>query len=271
MGMNFDSGDVPHHVELNSIIQSCRRDGILSGLEVTEQGTPSMTLDISAGRCIVDNKPYTESSTNTVTVGTAHATLPRIDIVHYDTSAIAGTGDPAITKGEPSATPKPKDIPDGDLLLAMVNVPAGDTVITNSQITDDRIFINLIGLVYSASDDLLCFDDPEDFTYKEVYTNTLEVEILPYIFSDETTLRIKFDLKASSVAITAYGRVYRNGVAVGTERSTSSTSYVNYSEDISGWSSKDLIQIYIKSSTYGIAAQCRNLRAYGSPGIYNDW
>ncbi len=269
--MNFDSGDVPHHIELNSIIQSCGGDGVLSGLAVTGQGSPSMILDVSAGRCIVDNKPYTELSTNTVTISTAHATLPRIDIVHYDTSAIAGTGDPVVTTGEPSATPKPKDTPDGDLLLAMVNVPAGDTAITTSQITDDRIFINLIGLVYSASDDLLCSDDPEDFTYREDYTKILEIEILPYIFSDETTLRIKFDLKSASSSYTAYGRIYRNGVAVGTERSTTSTSFVNYSEDISGWSSGDLIQVYTKISTYGIASVGRNLRAYGSPGIYNDW
>lgn len=271
MSMNFSSVDVPQHVELNSIIQSCRGDGVLSGLEVTEQGTPSMTLDVGAGRCIVDNKPYTESSTTTVTIGSAHATLPRIDIVYYDTSAINGTGDTEVLEGEPSSIPRPKDTPNGDILLAMVNVPASDTVITNSQIIDDRILVNLIGVVYSASEDLLCSDDPEDFTFKEVYTNTLEIEILPYIFSNETELRIKFDLKADSVAITAYGKLYRNGVAVGTERSTSSTSYSTHYEDISGWSSKDLIQLHIKSSTYGIAAVCRNLRAYGSPGIYDDW
>ena len=59
-------------------------------------------------------------------------------------------------------------------------------------------------------------------------------------------LRISFDLKTDG-GTTARGRIYRNGIAIGTERTTTSSSYVNFSEDISGCSPQDLIQLYIKT------------------------
>ena len=65
--------------------------------------------------------------------------------------------------------------------------------------------------------------------------------------------RIKFQLKTSNAAHTAYGRIYKNGVALGTEQSTTTTDYATSSEDFSGFASGDLIQIFIhSSSTSGI-------------------
>ncbi len=62
------------------------------------------------------------------------------------------------------------------------------------------------------------------------------------------TLRIKFWLAASGGA-TASGRIYRNGAAVGTERTTTAATGTQYSEDISGWAQGDLVQLYLKIST----------------------
>lgn len=45
-------------------------------------------------------------------------------------------------------------------------------------------------------------------------------------------IRIKFDLKTDTGGFTVYGKIYINDVAIGTEQSTSSTSYTTYSEDI---------------------------------------
>lgn len=58
--------------------------------------------------------------------------------------------------------------------------------------------------------------------------------------------RITFSLRAS--ADTAYGRIYKNGVAIGTERTTTSGAYVDFTEDISGLVKGDLIQLYLKNS-----------------------
>lgn len=70
----------------------------------------------------------------------------------------------------------------------------------------------------------------------------------PYIKIKETkvgvggTFRIKFTL------LGAYGKIYRNGVAVGWEFAASDVP-LTFSEDIGGWSPNDLVQIYCR--TYG--------------------
>jgi len=57
-------------------------------------------------------------------------------------------------------------------------------------------------------------------------------------------IRVKFDIK-SEAGGTAYGRIYVNGVAVGTERTTTETTYQTYSEDIAV-EHGDLVQLYMK-------------------------
>ena len=56
--------------------------------------------------------------------------------------------------------------------------------------------------------------------------------------------RISFRLSSDPTG-TFYGQIYRNGVAVGIERSVT-TTVTTFSEDISGWSAGDLIQVYAK-------------------------
>ena len=77
-------------------------------------------------------------------------------------------------------------------------------------------------------------------------TKTKEISIIRY-----GTLRIKFTLLG--LGYTTYGRIYRNGVAIGTEQSTLNAGWVIFSEDISGWSSDDLCQLYcwVASSSIG--------------------
>jgi hypothetical protein len=76
------------------------------------------------------------------------------------------------------------------------------------------------------------------------------------------TLRIKFTLVSSSASILAYGRIYRNGVAVGTERSCLNTP-TTYSQDITGWSPTDTIQIYLKVGSTGAQSTVSNFRVCG--------
>ncbi len=56
------------------------------------------------------------------------------------------------------------------------------------------------------------------------------------------TYRVVFTLTSGDGAA-VYGRIYRNGAAVGTERSSIGATF---SEDISGWSAGDLCQLYLK-------------------------
>ena len=106
---------------------------------------------------------------------------------------------------------------------------------------------------------LISWNTPASTTntsYTKLKTFTLGAYLKP-----NRTLRLKFDLKATSN--TSYATIYRNGSPVGTERITSSDSYVTYSEDISGWNPSDAIELYVKSSDAGNTASVQNFRICG--------
>ena len=269
MVMTFANGDKIYHAELNSMVDAHDENGVLTGLEITAQSTPNMSVRCGIGQCHIDNEQYEETSPRNITLVSAHATHPRIDIIYFD----SGVGYAGRSTGTAAATPLPNDIPADDILLALVNVPANDTTIESSQITDERIFVKPTGLYYIASDTLLDSSDNEEYHVALAYIKEKEITIPNDIFSNDSELRIKFDLKSANGAVTVYGRIYRNGVAVGTERSTTSTSYVNFSEDISGWSAGDLIQLYTRTGSNGIVVYVQNFRVYGDMDIKSviDW
>ena len=78
------------------------------------------------------------------------------------------------------------------------------------------------------------------------------------------SLRIKFDLKCWYAGVTGYGRIYRNGVAVGIEQTVTNGDWQTESEDIAGWTATDLIQLYVHTTDITKAATVRNFRVYGS-------
>ena len=65
------------------------------------------------------------------------------------------------------------------------------------------------------------------------------------------TITVSFRLRAS--AYTAYGQIYVDGVAVGTVRTTTSTTYLTYTENITV-AAGDLVQLYIKSGNGSYSA-----------------
>jgi hypothetical protein len=62
------------------------------------------------------------------------------------------------------------------------------------------------------------------------------------------TYTVTFSLKTSSGSGTANGRIYKNGVAVGTERADSTGGYQTFAENLT-FASGDLIQLYYKISS----------------------
>ena len=73
-------------------------------------------------------------------------------------------------------------------------------------------------------------------------------------------IRVKFDIKAHS-GFTMFGIIYKNGIAIGTERSTTGTSYTTFSEDIRV-TIGDYIELYTKYSASGPDHASRNFRIY---------
>jgi hypothetical protein len=108
-----------------------------------------------------------------------------------------------------------------------------------------------------ASDTLIKSHDAVASTSKTAYTKIKETLVLC-----SGIIRVKFDLY-SGPSGTAYGRVYINDIAVGTERPRASESPATYSEDFPITSS-DRVQIYAKHSTGASYAAVENFRFYGT-------
>lgn len=136
---------------------------------------------------------------------------------------------------------------------------AGNLTATSTSITGNTSWSP------TASDTLRQSANNERTDTNAAYTLAKQINVGAGMWAGTGTLRIAFDLKMAPNAFsqTAYGKIYRNGGAVGTERTTTDTSnFTNYSEDISGWSAGDQIQLYTKDNGSPTGAICRNFRVY---------
>lgn len=112
-------------------------DYVSSGLAVTAQGVPDMTVAVAAGVAISNGVSFTVAGANG-TITAAHATLPRLDLV-----VITSAGAIAVRAGTAAAAPKPAARTANDVVIAVVYVPAADTTIAANQITDLRVACNV--------------------------------------------------------------------------------------------------------------------------------
>lgn len=78
--------------------------------------------------------------------------------------------------------------------------------------------------------------------------------------------RIKFDLRIQigGIGDTAYGRIYKNGVALGTEQTDTSGTYSTKTEDLATFSPGDVIALYVKTSNAGNLCVVKNFQLYVS-------
>jgi len=97
----------------------------------------------------------------------------------------------------------------------------------------------------SVSDNLLLANDPEVAFNYTTYTKVKEIKMF---LAGE--YRVKFDLKSGQGGV--YGRIYKNGSPFGTERNTTSKTYVTFSEDLI-FDEGDLCQLYgyTNNNVYG--------------------
>lgn len=109
-----------------------------------------------------------------------------------------------------------------------------------------------------ASANLRNSHDAEATTALTAYTK-LKTYTIPYGLLGQ--VRVDFDIHTDSGS-TDYARVYKNGVALGTEQSTTSLSYVTKTENItSNYSPGDTCELWGKAAV-GDAVYVRNFRLY---------
>lgn len=118
-------------------------DCVLSGLVVT--GGTDMTPAVAKGAVLSNRIMYAVAAAD-VTITTADATNPRIDLIVVNSS-----GALAVRAGTPAVAPKPPIRTANDVVIAFVYVPANDTAIATTQITDKRVFSALPVIIYRTT------------------------------------------------------------------------------------------------------------------------
>jgi len=106
-------------------------DCVLSGCAVT--GGADMTPAVAKG-AVLSNKVLKAVAAGDVTIGAADATNPRIDLI-----VVNSAGTKAVRAGTAAAAPKPPARSANDVVIAAVYVPANDTSIETTKITDLRV------------------------------------------------------------------------------------------------------------------------------------
>jgi hypothetical protein len=144
--------------------------GIIAAGEfaVTQNSTPGMSVFVGAGRAKVTGTSATAPSgftwttqgmydvlndaTATVTITSADATNPRIDVVYVAINDAYYTGSTnsaalVVAAGTPAVSPVVPTIPANAMALAQVRVNANATQILNTNITDVRTYASIMGQV----------------------------------------------------------------------------------------------------------------------------
>ena len=115
---------------------------------------------------------------------------------------------------------------------------------------------------YEISDDVLHSHDAEDVSSDAAYTKKKTIT-LDTLHNTPSTIRISFDLKSETFMTNVYGRIYKNGGAVGTERTFNGTTYQEYTEDLS-LEDGDTLELWTKSSNPGtVDVSIQNFRVEG--------
>lgn len=135
--------------------------GVGSGpteLQVTQNGTPNMSVNVAAGRAWIDGTEsatqgtYTFYNDGTVNLAIAAAspTNPRKDLIiarirDAQYSGASNTGAVEVVTGTAAASPVEPTVPANSIVLALVDVAANATSITNANITDRRRRASALG------------------------------------------------------------------------------------------------------------------------------
>ena len=157
----------------------------------------------------------------------------------------------------------------GDVTLASTTITGTTTIsklpITTTDITpwDDKQlipkkYVDDIGALYQAGTELLTSTDALAQVTGTAYTKSRDTDFP----RKGGTLTVKFSINHSSVGAAVNGRIYVNDIAVGTERTATGTTPVEFSENIT-IKAGDNIQIYLREVTDETnAAQLTNFRIY---------
>src|SRR3990167_3035888 len=125
----------PDAVDFAILLDGIEGDGVISGCAVTAQATPDMTVAVASGTVRLGGANSSVTAGN-LTIGAASATNPRFDLI-----AVNSSGTKSVVAGSAAGNPVFPQVPASSIILAAVYVPANDTAVNSTQITDKRVFV----------------------------------------------------------------------------------------------------------------------------------
>jgi hypothetical protein len=156
-----------------------------------------------------------------------------------------GTTDQVIPAGKHNGSGKV--VGDADLIAS--NIKSGATVFGIVGNVED-------GSIVRPGDDLLVKVTGIVSQVAMTPVKKREIKIL-----NTGVVRVKFNLRASNSGTSSYGRVYVNGIAVGTNRTVTSTTNTLFTEDINV-NTNDLVQLYLTSYSDTYVSICDDFGVY---------
>lgn len=229
MTKEYSGSNLLPATELNEIVRSGGLYGASSG------GTDAYAITVSP---VPDN----------LTAGDVFRFKADVGNTGACTLNVNGLGAKAIKKNVS------EDLDTGDILAGQYVTVEYDG--TNFQVLS-KSYIN----GYSVSDNLIISADTERTTNSTTYVKLKEIQIGYNGF-----YRTKFDLKKGTS--TGYGRIYKNGVAYGTEQTDLTGSYATKSEDLA-FVAGDTIELWARTGGSG-DVYVQNFRIYGDPVSNNS-
>jgi len=167
-------------------------EGVISGkqllLDTIADGS-GMTVSTKTGDALIRGHYYTSTTSVTLTIAAAHATLPRIDRVVLKLDPTANSTTLVVLEGVPDASPAPLALTktDGDIYefpLALVAVGAGVTVISDANLTDQRVILASTATLQS---DLTALEADVATNTSDIATNTSDIATNTTDISTNTT------------------------------------------------------------------------------------
>lgn len=118
-----------------------------------------------------------------------------------------------------------------------------------------------LGEEYTIGDTTLHSHDVQADTSSLAYVK-LKTITINTLYQTPKTIRTRFRVAISPTSETVYGRIYKNGGAVGIERSYSGSGFPEFIEDLS-FAQGDTLELWVKSSDAGATASVMDFRVSG--------
>ena len=239
--------------------------GVNAGLNTTQRGTQDQTLVFDSNAVVGTGSQnlYIQGTVFPDSCGAIIASMAPNGTIAFDAQAKSSTTGTSLTYSHTTSG-------SNRMLIVASSSNGGDhiTGVTYNAVAMTQVAKLAVGANYLYLHYLIA---PATGANNVVVSSGSSVVLVSCAASYTGVLQSGFPDSSATTTTFSYeidGRIYKNGVAVGTNRtqtaSSADTSYTTYSEDISGLQPNDLLQLYGRNVDGQANATFRNFRLYAN-------